>query len=166
MIECYLHSDSSQKNKGGCLVDVVGETDFVNGDEDFVKFAKRLAMFCYGNSVKDWQTLSEICHWLVKEKEELEAKLKEKITLRRVVMMYPHNDCKCACNNKKCNKELSAKILELLKNDPDKKFTAWEVYLAVIGEDRKMGIYSEVVDALHGLWKNVEVCDRQYKFRS
>jgi translation elongation factor EF-Ts len=76
-IESYIHSDNIVANKGGCLVEVLCQTDFASRTEGFVGFARKVAKLMFGFGACDWQGLTAHCPELEEERVQLERKLKE-----------------------------------------------------------------------------------------
>lgn len=83
-IESYTHSDSIQENKGGCLVEVVCDTDFSARTDEFKAFAKKVAMMAYGFGSNDWLHLAGNFPQIEEERAELEKAIREKITVRTI----------------------------------------------------------------------------------
>lgn len=83
-IEYYLHSDNIQENKGGCLVEVICDTDFSAKTDEFKAFAKWIAMMAYGFSSPNWNHLAANHPHAVEKKAALEAAIREKVTVRRI----------------------------------------------------------------------------------
>ncbi len=86
-IESYVHTDSVVANKGGCLVEVVCQTDFAAKTDAFVAFAKKVAKLVFGYGACGWQEMVEHCPDLEAERCRLEQDLKEQIQVRRVVAL-------------------------------------------------------------------------------
>ena len=87
-IDSYIHSDSSTKNKGGCLVKVSSETDFGARTSIFIEFCKQCAVLCFGSAQSDWDGLVGVFPDIADEKEALEAELKEKVVLEEVLLLH------------------------------------------------------------------------------
>jgi translation elongation factor EF-Ts len=86
-IETYLHSDGSTQNKGGCMVEVLCQTDFGAKSDEFINFCKLVAKMAYAFQV---DTLDGFAGTPVEDAikatlESLKKSVKETITVRRIV---------------------------------------------------------------------------------
>jgi translation elongation factor EF-Ts len=94
-IESYLHSDNTSSNKGGSLVFVQCMTDFSAITDQFIAFAKKAAKMAYAASANatlvKWSSIIEMFPDFDVEKFELEAKIKEKITVHEATIMNVHD---------------------------------------------------------------------------
>jgi translation elongation factor EF-Ts len=98
-IESYIHSDNITPNKGGVMVRVTCQTDFAARTDEFVAFAKHVAVlaYAYGAGAQDstetytWDELRGVADPagdpLELERQGLEAKLKEKVTVEEIVVI-------------------------------------------------------------------------------
>lgn len=78
-IETYVHSDSTTKNKGACMVRVVCKSEAGSKTEEFRTFAKRAAQLCYGSQKRTWPEVIETFPDLEEMRLETEKMLKEPV---------------------------------------------------------------------------------------
>lgn len=99
-IETYMHSDSITRNKGGCLVRVLSQTDFAAKTDQFTKFCKKAAQMLYGFKKDTWEKLLKEYPDIEQDRLNLEKELGERITVDQVLIMdlgYKMHDPKCEC---------------------------------------------------------------------
>jgi translation elongation factor EF-Ts len=100
-IESYIHSDSITAHKGGVLVKVASQTDFAARTDEFIGFSQKVAKMAYAFGAGESEspeglTWDELIHLagranmgaaLEQERVELAAKLKETITVEKIVVL-------------------------------------------------------------------------------
>ncbi len=96
-IETYIHSDSVSSNKGGAIVKITCETDFLANTEVFAYFCKRVAKMAYGvsigkGSIISWNDIIETFPALVHDLEVLQIDTKEKIELQTALVLKVVDD--------------------------------------------------------------------------
>ncbi len=83
-IQTYTHSDSTTPNKGGVILEVTCETDFGARTPQFIKFAEFVAQAAYGSGKYTWPELCAAWPAAEQAKGEVEAEIKETITVRQI----------------------------------------------------------------------------------
>lgn len=107
-IESYIHSDNSTLNKGGCLIEVLSETDFASKTPQFITFAKNLAKYAYGIGTGNLAEIFTNFPHVGIQHQELEAMLKEKVDTGDFVCLprpkVVETTSYCGCIESKSNK--------------------------------------------------------------
>jgi hypothetical protein len=86
-VETYTHSDGTTENKGVCVVRIDCQSEFGAKVEAFKAFCKHAAMLCYGAQSEIWADVIVMFPELEQERLDLEEVLKEKITIKRIVIV-------------------------------------------------------------------------------
>jgi hypothetical protein len=85
--ETYTHSDMTTANKGSCIVRIDCKTEFGAKTDAFISFCKRAAMLCYGAQSEIYTDVIVMFPELEQARLDLEGVLKEKIAVKRIVIV-------------------------------------------------------------------------------
>lgn len=86
-IEYYIHSCNGTENKGASLVEITCQTEEGAKHSSFKEFAKEVATLAYVYQASDWEDICCLCPPVRKRKESVEQKIKEKIEIKKIVVM-------------------------------------------------------------------------------
>jgi translation elongation factor EF-Ts len=86
-VETYTHSDGTTQNKGCCIIRIDCQSEFGAKVEAFKAFCKHAAMLCYGAQSEIWADVIAMFPDLEQERLKLEEVMKEKITIKRIVIV-------------------------------------------------------------------------------
>ena len=89
-VESYIHYDSITKNKGGCLICVICETDFAAKTPNFIAFCQEAAKLAYATDAMYWENVIAEFPQAEVHRKEVEAALKEKIEVARIGILKLH----------------------------------------------------------------------------
>jgi len=107
--ETYKHSDGTTENKGVCVVKIECQSEFGAKVEAFKTFCKHAAMLCYGAQSEIWADVIVMFPELEQERLDLEKVMKEKITVKRIVIVTLMQDVWVK------QEEKLSKVLQFLK---------------------------------------------------
>lgn len=97
-IETYIHSDGTTQDKGGAMVEVTCQTDFVAKTPEFIAFAKKVAKMAYATSGNvaqyqqemakvTWKDIVELFPDLENDRLALSSEIKESIDLKQAIVL-------------------------------------------------------------------------------
>lgn len=96
-IETYMHSDNSTHHKGGSIIELTCQTDFLAKTPEFIAFAKKVAKMAYAVSATkvqrgrvaqiEWKDIVSLFPEMETERDELAKTTKEQITFGEGVIL-------------------------------------------------------------------------------
>lgn len=86
-VEIYVHSDSTTKNKGACVVRVLCQSEAGSRTEEFIDFCSKVAMLSYGVNSENWEEVTKEYPSLNETKKELEGILHESVSVDEIKIL-------------------------------------------------------------------------------